>query len=260
MAEMNVTAAGTRNRYLTHYVPPVLSLLLGLVVWEIVGRLRFSDIVAPLTDTMVAWWKLIGTGELLANLKISLLNFAIGFLLAVVTGIVLGALMGRFRTVQQLCELWINLGNSAPMLAFIPLLIILFGLGDTTRIFVVYTFAFWVIVVNTFVGTRYINPDLMEMAGSFGASERQMFWKIMLPGALPMIMAGLQLGVGRAVKGMINGEMLITIVGLGAMIRIYGGGFNGSHLFAVVITIVAVAIILSVLIQILHRRLAHWDR
>lgn len=233
--------------------------LVGLVLWEILGRMKISIIIPSATETFLALSVMFRTGEMQRSLAASLTSFFIGFGIALVSGILLGALMARFRFVEYFFDLFIMAGNASPTLAFLPILIILFGINDNVRVAVAFIFSFWVIVVNTFTGIRGADRNLLEMARSYGATPNQLFWRIMLPAGLGLIIAGMRLGAGRAVKGMVNGEMLVTIVGLGAMIMTYGSSFNAPKLFAVLLVICGLAIVLDQVIRMLHRKLAPWS-
>jgi ABC-type nitrate/sulfonate/bicarbonate transport system permease component len=123
---------------------------------------------------------------------------------------------------------------------------------------VVFLFAIFVIIINTMTGVKQVDTVLLEMARSFGAREREIFFKIMLPAALPAIMAGLRLGMGRAVKGMVTAEMLLTLTGIGAMIMQYGSSFATDSLFAVILTILLVALLAMKAVQWIDRRLTGW--
>lgn len=237
----------------------LVSVFVGLVLWELLGRAQISVIIPSATDTMLALAEMLSSGELQKSLATSLSSFVIGFGLALVLGITLGAMMARFRFVEYFFDLFVMAGNASPTLAFLPILVIIFGINDNVRIAVAFIFAFWVIVVNTFTGIRGADRNLIDMARSFGATPSQIFWRIMLPSGLGLLMAGIRLGAGRAVKGMVNGEMLITIIGLGAMIMTYAGSFNGPKLFAVLLVICLVAIVIDQLIRFLHRRFAPWS-
>lgn len=236
----------------------VLSILSLAILWEAVGRAIDSSLIPPLTQIGAAWWKLLSSGKLLANLSMSLTTLAIGFCLAAFIGVVLGLLMGRFRAIEHFLDLYVNTLMSAPTTAFVPVLILWFGLGMESRIAVVFLFAIFVIIINTMTGVKQVDTVLMEMARSFGAREREIFFKIMLPAALPAIMAGLRLGMGRAVKGMVTAEMLLTLTGIGAMIMQYGSSFATDSLFAVILTILMVALVAMKAVQWIDRRLTGW--
>jgi ABC-type nitrate/sulfonate/bicarbonate transport system permease component len=236
----------------------VLSIFSLAVLWEAVGRAMDSTLIPPLTQIGAAWWKLLSSGKLLANLGMSLTTLAIGFCLAAFVGVVLGVLMGRFRAIEHFFDLYVNALMSAPTTAFVPVLILWFGLGMESRIAVVFLFAIFVIIINTMTGVKQVDTVLLEMARSFGAREREIFFKIMLPAALPAIMAGLRLGMGRAVKGMVTAEMLLTLTGIGAMIMQYGSSFATDSLFAVILTILLVALLAMKAVQWIDRRLTGW--
>ena len=228
------------------------------MLWEAVGRAMDSTLIPPLTQVGAAWWKLLSSGKLLANLGMSLTTLAIGFSLAAFIGVVLGLLMGRFRAIEHFLDLYVNALMSAPTTAFVPVLILWFGLGMESRIAVVFLFAIFVIIINTMTGVKQVDTVLVDMARSFGAREREIFFKIMLPAALPAIMAGLRLGMGRAVKGMVTAEMLLTLTGIGAMIMQYGSSFATDSLFAVIITILMIALVAMKAVQWIDRRLTGW--
>lgn len=235
-----------------------LSILSLAVLWEVVGRSVDSVLIPPLTQIGAAWWKLLASGKLLPNLTMSLATLAAGFFLAVLLGIVVGLLMGRFRAVEHFLDLYVNSLMSAPAIAFVPVLILWFGLGVQSRIAVVFLFAVFVIIINTMTGVKQVDSILIEMARSFGAKEREIFFKIVLPASMPAIMAGVRLGMGRAVKGMVTAEMLLTLTGIGAMIMQYGSAFATDSLFAVILTILIIAMITMKLVQWVDRRLTGW--
>jgi len=236
----------------------VISILSLAVLWEVTGRIMDSTLIPPLSRMGAAWWKLLASGKLAANLTLSLTTLAAGFFLAVAIGIVIGLLMGRFRTVEHFLDLYVNVLMSAPTTAFVPVLIMWFGLGVESRIAVVFLFAVFVIIINTMTGVKQVDSVLVEMARSFGAKEKEIFFKIILPAAMPAIMAGVRLGMGRAVKGMVTAEMLLTLTGIGAMIMQYGSSFATDSLFAVILTILIIAMITMRAVQWLDRRLTGW--
>ncbi len=180
-----------------------------------------------------------------------------GFFLAVLVGIVIGLLMGRFRAVEHFLDLYVNALMSAPTTAFVPVLILWFGLGVESRIAVVFLFAVFVIIINTMTGVKQVDRCCLKWRVP-SAQEKEIFLKIILPAAMPAIMAGVRLGMGRAVKGMVTAEMLLTLTGIGAMIMQYGSSFATDALFAVILTILIVAMITMKLVQWLDRRLTGW--
>lgn len=244
---------------MSHRLTAHLASILALaVVWEGVGRSAGSLLIPPVSQIGSAWLRLLKDGGLAENLALSLATLAAGFVLALTLGVLIGALMGRFAAVEYLLDVYINALMAAPAIAFIPALILWFGLGVESRIAVVFLFSFFVIAVNTQTGIKCVDPALVEMARSFGAKRAELFFKVELPAALPMIMAGVRLGMGRAVKGMVNGEVLIALTGVGAMIMQYGSAFATDALYAIILTILAVAMLLTKLVQAIDRKLTGW--
>jgi ABC-type nitrate/sulfonate/bicarbonate transport system permease component len=236
----------------------VLSIAILAVLWEAAGRIMDTTLIPPLSKITTAWFRLLMNGKLLENLVTSLWTLIAGFFLAVIVGVIIGVLMGRFPAVEHFLDLYINALMSAPMTAFVPLLIMWFGLGVESRIAVVFLFAFFVIVVNTMTGVKQVDRIFIEMARSFGARELEVFFKVVLPAAMPAIMAGVSIGMGRAVKGMVTAEMLLTLTGIGGMIMQYGSAFATDALFAVILTILIVAMIAMKLVKVVDRRLTGW--
>ncbi|MBM4298785.1 MAG: ABC transporter permease subunit, partial [Deltaproteobacteria bacterium] len=132
------------------------------------------------------------------------------------------------------------------------------GLSDASRIAIIVVYAAFVIVINTATAVRTVDPSLVEMARSFGCRERQIFSRILLPAALPLVFAGIRLGMGRAVKGMINGEMLIAFVGLGALAQKYGAQFDAAKVFAIAMVVLIIGLVSNALVQFFEHRLTRW--
>jgi NitT/TauT family transport system permease protein len=236
-----------------------LAAVAGLViVWEAVGRLGVSMFVPPASDIAVVWWRLVNDGTLWRAGSSSLLSLVRGFVPAAVLGVVIGLAMGRFAAVRHLLDGWVNALMSAPLSALVPVLIALFGLRDTVVAATVFMFSFFVIVVNTMTGVRATDRSLVEMARAFGAGETALFGRIYLPAALPAVMLGLRLGAVQAVKGMVVGEMLISLVGLGERLIYYGNTFLITELYAVIVSVLLVALVASQLMQAADRALVRW--
>jgi NitT/TauT family transport system permease protein len=229
-----------------------------LVVWELLGRMNVSMFIPPVSHVAVVWWKLAGDGTLWRAASASLSSLAKGFVLAAALGVAVGLAMGRFATVRHLLDAWVNALMSAPLSALVPVLIALFGLRDTVVAATVFMFSFFVIVVNTMTGVRGTERSLVEMARVFGAGELALFRRIYLPSALPAMMLGLRLGVVQAVKGMVVGEMLISLVGLGERLIYYGNTFLIAELYAVIASVLVLALAAAQLAQAADRALIRW--
>lgn len=236
----------------------VLSLITVGLVWEAVGRTQNPHLLPPLSRVLTTWIELLLSGQLFQALGVSLQALVLGFMLSVLFGVPLGLLMGRYRRLESFLNIYMTALLTVPMISFIPFLVIAFGLGLHSRVWIVFLFAFVIIVINTTAGVRNVDPTFMEMARSFGAREGELFVKVVLPAALPMIMAGIRLGMGRAVLGMVTSEMILAVVGFGAMLMTFGASFNSPALFATLLTIILLAVALLSLVQYVDRRLSPW--
>lgn len=254
--ETTITADSARHWH--NHQSTILSLLGGIVLWELAGRLIHFTFLPPFSEVLAAAWRMTLSGEILSNLGASLAALAIGYGLALVVGIPLGVMMGRFQTVEYLIDPYINALLATPSLLYVPIFFGIFGISRLTQIAVVFIYAVIIITVMCRTGVRQADANLIEMAQMFGASERQLFIRVLIPAALPMMMAGLRLGMGRAVRGMINGEMLIVLVGLGALLRQYGSRFDAASVFGILLVIIAVALVCTSGIQWLERRVTPW--
>lgn len=236
----------------------LLSVVTLAAAWEIAGRTGNSRLLPPFSKVMTAWFELLVSGQLFQALAISLQALILGFLISLAIGVPLGLLMGRYRRLASFLDIYMTALLTVPMISFIPFLVIAFGLGLHSRVWIVFLFAFVIIAINTAAGVRNVDPTLTEMAKSFGAKESELFAKVILPAALPMIMAGVRLGMGRAVLGMVTSEMILAVVGFGAMLMTFGASFNSPALFATILTIVLLAVALLAMIQLLDRKLTPW--
>jgi NitT/TauT family transport system permease protein len=223
--------------------PLAISIVVVAVAWEVVGRAGDLLFLPPLSKVVVALWGLLEDGTIARELRTSLLALAGGMAVAIIAGVTTGALMARFELVRHTLDVYLDAAMAAPMTAFIPVFILLFGLGYATRMVTVIVFAFFPIVVNTFTGMYRPREDLMEMARSFGATPRQLLWQVRLPMAYGHIRAGVRLGMARGVDGLITGEVLIAAVGLGGLVSRFGNAFTMERLWAVVLVIVALALL-----------------
>jgi NitT/TauT family transport system permease protein len=239
-------------------LPGLLGLVLLVVAWEGLGRLRVSLFIPPFSAVVAVWWELMADGTLPGAASGSLGSLVRGFVPAAVLGVALGLAMGRFAAVRHLFDVWVNVLMSAPLSALVPVLIALFGIRDTVVAASVFMFSFFVIVVNTMTGVRATERSLLEMARVFGAGEVALFGRIYLPSAAPAVMLGLRLGAVQALKGLVVGEMLISLVGLGERLIYYGNTFLITHLYAVILSVLAIAVLTSQLAAVLDRALIRW--
>ena len=239
-------------------VPMMASLLLWAVLWEIVGQLHLTILLPPLSRVLVRMVEIVPTPTFLSALWVTAYAFLVGNVIAIAIGVPMGILMGRSVIADRILLPWVNLFLSAPLSALVPVIMVLFGLGQTTIILTVVLFAIWIIVLDSRAGVRSISPALVEMARSFGASRKQAFTQIYVWAALPEILAGIRLGVIRAVKGVIIGQLLVSIVGFGALFKLYGSRFLMEHFWAALLVLFAFAFLLAEGLAWLERRVEYY--
>jgi len=238
--------------------PAVLSVLAGLALWEIAARLWTIQFLPPFSTVVQTAVRMTLAGQIVGNLGFSLGNLAVGYGLALVVGIGVGLGAGRYRKIEYALDPILAGMLASPKLLFVPVLYVMFGVSRGAQIAVIFLSAVFIIAANTMSGVRTVDAATVQMALVFGASRRQLFWKVLLPGSLPLTMAGVRLGMGRAVAGMITGEMFITLSGLGAQLRTYGNRFDAAGVFAILLVVVAVALVCSRGVRHVERRLTRW--
>ncbi|UFU07006.1 ABC transporter permease [Ruania halotolerans] len=248
----------TRDRLDSVRTYQVLTFAVFAIGWQVYGT-HFGGLLVPtFTETVGAFWSTIGTADFWSAFAVSNQALVLGFAAAVTIGLPAGILLGRFRTLERLSNVYLNILLVTPMAAIIPLLIMSVGFGLVSRVILVTLFAVVMIIVNVRAGIRQVDPSLIQMARTFGANEAQIWRAVLLPAALPSIMTGIRLGLGRAVTGMVIVELLMVSLALGGLILEYRGAFDGPALYSVIVAILAEALILISLAQWLERKIAPW--
>jgi NitT/TauT family transport system permease protein len=236
-------------------IPMMASLLVWALIWEILGRAGINFMIPPLTEVFSAGWTMVNTGSWQSATIITLRSFVLGMALAIAVGVPVGVLMGRVKTADKLLGLWVNIFVSAPLSAIVPVLMILFGIGETTVIVAVFLFAVWIIVLDTRAGVQHIPPSLEEMAKSYGATRAQLYGKVLFWAALPEILAGIRIGTIRGVKGVVVGQLLVSIIGYGELFELYSRGFEMTYFWALTLILFATAMLLSAIVEALERKI-----
>lgn len=239
-------------------LPGMSSLILWGLLWELVGQLGLTFFIPPLSEVIVTLFSVLGTPAFQKALYETAYAFCAGVFFAVAIGIPIGILMGQNRLLDELLLPWVNLFLSAPLTALVPVLMVLFGFGMKSIIITTTLFAIWIIILNSRAGVMQINRSLIEMARSFGASPVDAFFKIYVWAALPEILSGVRIGVIRAVKGVIIGQLLISIVGFGALFELYSANFLMAHFWAVLLVLFALAFTISEFLAYLERKVSYY--
>lgn len=243
---------------LGHRLPGMSSLLIWGLLWEIVGQLDLTFFIPPLSEVVATLFEVIGTPAFQKALAETAYAFCAGVFFAVAIGIPVGILMGKNRLLDELLLPWVNVFLSAPLTALVPVLMVLFGFGMKSIIITTTLFGIWIIILNARAGVKQINRSLVEMARSFGASPWDAFTKVYFWAALPEILGGVRIGVIRAVKGVIIGQLLISIVGFGALFELYSANFLMAHFWAVLIVLFGLAFTISEFLAYLERRVSYY--
>lgn len=239
-------------------VPMMASLLVWAALWEIAGRSGGSLVIPPLSRIFVRMVEIVPTATFADALLITGKAFLLGNAIAICVGVPLGVLMGRSVIADRLLLPWVNMFLSAPLTALVPIIMVIFGLGQTTIVVTVVLFAIWIIVLDARAGVRGISPSLVDMAKSFGATRWQAFTRIYLWAALPEILSGVRLGVIRAVKGVVIGQLLVSIVGFGRLFELYSSRFLMEHFWALLFVLFAFAFTINEVLAWLERKVEYY--
>jgi NitT/TauT family transport system permease protein len=238
---------------------PLVLLGAFLVVWETVASERWVNPLLISSPTRIAaaaaWLWAHGFAE---DLRISATEFALGFALAVATGLPLGLALGWYRRPRLALAPFIAMLYALPRVALLPLLLLWLGIGIESKIAVVFLGAFFPILLTVITGLRTLDPLLTNCARSFGASDRQIFTTLALPGALPFIVTGMRLGIGRGLVGVVVGELIASTGGVGHMMARAGVTFQVDKVFVGVLVLAGAGLALTEVLNQAERRLERW--
>src|SRR5476649_979138 len=233
--------------------------LLILIVWQIVGPFISPIFFTYPTKIAVAFYDVTVNGELPYYLGQSLEVMIYGLSIAIAAGIPLGIAMARFRRLDWALDLPINALYATPLVAVVPLLVLWFGIYLKAKIIVVFLFAVFPVLINTYQGVRECDKNMIEVARSYRSSEWRMWQDVLLPFAVPYIIAGIRLAIGRGLIGMIIAEFYTTISGLGFMITRYANVFEMDKVFVPVIVLMVLGVSLTTMLKWFGRRIAPWS-
>lgn len=250
--------AAQRRRLWRNFGIRAGSLALILVAWEVVGLLVPPIFLAPFHRTVTAAITIIEDGTLLRATLSSLSVLLLGLAISVGLGVPLGLAMGRYRTLRWILEPYVNGLYSTPTVAFLPIVTFWFGLYLPSKVVIVVLIAIFPILKNTMAGVMTVGHELLEPAKSMRASKSQIFNKVMLPATLPFVMAGLRLSIGRGIVGVVVGEFFTAQTGLGGMVVAYASRFRTAEMFVPIMVLVAIGMILTAAVKLLHLSLAPW--
>ncbi len=268
-----------RRLYLAHEraILGLATAALLLVVWEGLGRGWWADLLAPLlgrgADALrlkpifvsspsavlkAAWSLFVTTGNIWPHLATSALELALGLAGAILIGVPLGLVCGRYRLLSYAVAPFVSALNATPQIALLPLVVLWVGTGLAARVFIIFLLAVLPLFISAYAAVRTTEPRLLTVARSFAASEAFVFRSVIVPSAVPFLLAGLRLAVGRAMIGIVVGELTGAAKGVGFMINRAGSLFDTDVVFVGVLTIVAAGLALTVAIRRLERAVGVW--
>jgi NitT/TauT family transport system permease protein len=237
-----------------------ISILVGLVIWEILTRLLLENelLIPPPTSVIRTFWNLTFSGQLNKHFAATLIEFSYGFTTACIFGIVIGYFMGMHKWFDEIMDPWIATLYSIAIITVVPLIIIWFGIGMISKVIVVFKITAVAIILNTAAGIKNLDPVWIELAKSLRLSTWETTYKIRFPGALPYIITGMRLGVGRALLGVVVAELMAANAGLGYMLRDSSETWDSPKLFVTVILLAAIGLVSFNLIKRLEQKMAPW--
>ena len=236
----------------------VVSLALAVLLWEFAASTTSDLVLVSLTEIAAAMWERAADGTLWTDLWATGKAFLIGYGLAAAAGITFGVAMATFDVVHDIFDPWVSAIYSTPVIALAPLFIVIFGIGIASKIAVVFLLAVFPLVINTASGIRTTDRNLIEGAYSFGATRFQIFSKVMLPSAVPFIVTGLRLAVGRGLIGVVVAEFFGSREGVGHMIFSASQRFNTALVWGGVFLLAAAGTTLIKLMYRFERWIAPW--
>jgi NitT/TauT family transport system permease protein len=243
-----------------HIWRPLVSLIVVLLAWELLGRFVLTNrlFFVPASSVAEALVSMAADGTLLLHVSASFRSVLFGMALAIVVGVAFGVLLGTSRTVSDYTEVYLNALYATPLVAIAPLLILWLGIGIASKIAVVFLISVFPIIISTASGVRNVDRHFIDVARAFGGKRRQIVAKVLMPAALPFLLTGIRLAIGRAIVGVVVGELFGANAGLGYLIYTSGQTFDVPALFAGIVCLAIGGISLTWALQALERRLVRW--
>ena len=255
-----VAAARRRRQLLLNIAVRIVSLGTVLVIWQIFGGQVDQTLFTTPSKIALAAVDMIESGELWNYLSSSLVVLAIGLSLAAVIGVIIGLVLARFWVLDVGLGVYITFLYSIPSVALVPLIVLWAGFDLTAKVIILFLFAFFPMVINTYQGVKNVDHKLIEVGRSFRCSERQLWTNIVLPGALPFIVTGLRLAVGRGLIGMVLADLYTAISGIGYLIVRTASTYQVDKMFVPIVVLGLLGVTLTACVRFLEVRVAPWTK
>lgn len=254
-------AIGRRRRQMMLNIAiRIVSLFLVMVIWQVLGAKVDPTLFTTPLAIIQAAVVMIGDGELWTYLAPSLVVLAIGLSLAVVVGVAIGLLLARFRLLDVAFGVYITFLYSIPSVALVPLIVLWAGFEVSAKVIILFLFAFFPMAINTYQGVKNVDPKLLEVGRSFRCSERQLWTNIVLPGALPFIVTGLRLAVGRGLIGMVLADLYTAISGIGYLIVRTASTYEVDKMFVPIVTLGLLGVTMTASVRFIETIVAPWTK
>jgi len=238
-----------------------ISVAIFLTAWELVGNtLQLINPMFMSAPSLI--WKaavqLFATGEIWNDLRVSGIEFGWGYFLSVVVGVPFGIAIGWYKKFAYVCDPFVNAMNATPRVALLPLVIIWLGIGILSKVGIIFLGAVFPLLINTRDGVKTTPANLLTAARSFGASEWQIFKSVVIPSTVPFILTGLRLAIGRALIGVMVGELYAATAGIGFMITVAGATFQTDKVFVGVLIFAITGMIATEIVDRAERKFDKW--
>ncbi len=253
-----ISIARRRRQLMLNIAIRIVSLFIVLVIWQIFGARVDQSLFTTPIEIVEAAVEMIGSGELWTYLAPSLVVLAIGLSLAAVIGVLIGLVLARFWVIDVAFGVYITFLYSIPSVALVPLIVLWAGFATTSKIIILFLFAFFPMVINTYQGVKNVDHKLIEVGRSFRCSERQLWANIVLPSALPFIVTGLRLAVGRGLIGMVLADLYTAISGIGYLIVRTASTYEVNKMFVPIVTLGLLGVTLTACVRFIEVRVAPW--
>jgi NitT/TauT family transport system permease protein len=252
-------AAARRTRHRVQVLSiRTVSLAIVLSAWQIGGERIDSVLFTTPTAVSAAAVQMVASGELWSYLWPSLVVLLVGLAISAVAGIAVGLILARFWVMDVALDMYVTFLYSTPTVALVPLIVLWVGFEFTAKIVILFLFAFFPLVINTYQGVKHVDPRLLEVGRAFRCSERQLWTNIVLPAALPFIVTGLRLAVGRGLIGMVLADLYTAISGIGYLIVRSASTYRVDKMFVPIVVLGLLGITLTALLRAAERRVAPW--
>jgi sulfonate transport system permease protein len=253
-----IASARRRRHQLINLAIRLASLTLALALWELAAANVDPVLFTSPSKVVVAAYRMVLSGELWTYLWPSLVVLAIGLAIAVVLGIGIGLLLARFWVLDVALNVYITFLYSIPSVALVPLIVLWAGFETTAKVIILFLFAFFPMVINTYQGVKSVDPQLIEVGRAFRCSERQLWANIVLPAALPFIVTGLRLALGRGLIGMVLADLYTAISGIGYLIVRTASTYQVDKMFVPIVTLGLLGVTLTALLRLAEKYVAPW--